>query len=52
METSNCPGNDDAIRAIRLIAAAMANAVVEGRQGQDAEEAVVEAAEATEEAAE
>ena len=31
------PGNDDAIRAIRLISAAMANAVVEGRQGEDAE---------------
>ena len=27
------PGNDDAIRAIRLIAAAMANAAIEGRQG-------------------
>ena len=31
------PGNDDAIRAIRLIAAAMANAAIEGRQGEDAE---------------
>ena len=31
------PGNDDAIRAIRLISAAMANAVQEGHQGQDAE---------------
>ncbi len=31
------PGNDDAIRAIRLISAAMANAVQEGRQGVDAE---------------
>ncbi|MBQ7459745.1 MAG: 30S ribosomal protein S2 [Oscillospiraceae bacterium] len=30
------PGNDDAIRAIRLIAAPMANAVQEGRQGEDA----------------
>jgi len=30
------PGNDDAIRAIRLIAAAMASAVIEGRQGEDA----------------
>lgn len=29
------PGNDDAIRAIRLITAAMANAVLEGRQGED-----------------
>ena len=39
------PGNDDAIRAIRLISAAMANAVVEGRQGEDAE-AETEATEA------
>ena len=31
------PGTDDAIRAIRLISATMANAVVEGRQGEDAE---------------
>ena len=30
------PGNDDAIRAIRLISATMANAVQEGRQGEDA----------------
>ena len=30
------PGNDDAIRAIRLIASAMANAAIEGRQGEDA----------------
>jgi small subunit ribosomal protein S2 len=29
------PGNDDAIRAIRLISAAMAGAVQEGRQGAD-----------------
>lgn len=29
------PGNDDAIRAIKLIAATMANAVVEGRQGEE-----------------
>ncbi len=36
------PGNDDAIRAIRLISATMANAVQEGRQGADAE--VTEAA--------
>ncbi|MDR3265594.1 MAG: 30S ribosomal protein S2 [Synergistaceae bacterium] len=32
------PGNDDAIRAIKLIAGLMANAVIEGRQGEDAEE--------------
>ena len=31
------PGNDDAIRAIRLISAAMANAVQEGHQGADSE---------------
>jgi small subunit ribosomal protein S2 len=30
------PGNDDAIRAIKLISQTMANAVVEGRQGEDA----------------
>ena len=43
------PGNDDAIRAIRLIAAAMASAAIEGRQGEDAvaaEPAEVEATEA------
>ena len=28
------PGNDDAIRAVKLITAAMANAVIEGRQGE------------------
>ncbi len=28
------PGNDDAIRAVKLIAGAMANAVIEGREGQ------------------
>ncbi len=42
------PGNDDAIRAVKLIASTMANAVVEGRQGIDAavedEEAVAEEA--------
>ena len=38
------PANDDAIRAIRLIASTMANAVQEGRQGEDAEaEETVEA---------
>ena len=46
------PGNDDAIRAIRLISNAMANAVQEGRQGQDAAEATgtEEAAPAAEDA--
>ena len=45
------PGNDDAIRAIRLIVATMANAVQEGRQGESLSDAPVDAAEA-EEAAE
>ena len=45
------PGNDDAIRAVKLIAGAIANAVIEGRDGNDtaAEE---NAEEASEEAAE
>ena len=38
------PGNDDAIRAIKLISQTMANAVIEGRPGEDAAE--TEAAEA------
>ncbi len=41
------PGNDDAIRAIRLIAAAMANAAIEGRQGEDAVAEVEAVAEET-----
>ena len=41
------PGNDDAIRAVKLIAGAMADAIIEGRQGVDAP-----AAEEAEEAAE
>ena len=44
------PGNDDAIRAVKLIAGAMANAVMEGKQGDDAAEEVP-AEEAAEEAA-
>ena len=39
------PGNDDAIRAVKLIAGAMADAVIEGRQGET-EAAPEEAAEA------
>ena len=40
------PGNDDAIRAVKLISSAMADAVIEGRQGQmGAAEAEAEAAE-------
>ena len=45
------PGNDDAIRAIRLIAATMANAVVEGRQGEENTEAPAAAETAAPEAA-
>ena len=30
------PGNDDAIRAVKLIASTMANAIIEGNQGVDA----------------
>ncbi len=58
------PGNDDAIRAVKLIADTMANAIIEGRQGESMDtdmaeevvkqevesiEEVVEEAEATEE---
>jgi small subunit ribosomal protein S2 len=46
------PGNDDAIRSIRLISAAMANAVMEGRQGEDEAPAAEAAEPAAEEAAE
>ncbi len=47
------PGNDDAIRAVKLIAGAMANAVLEGNQGeQDAEAAEAEAEAEAEEASE
>ncbi len=42
------PGNDDAIRAIKLISSVMADAVIEGRQGEqltaEGEEAVAEEA--------
>ena len=50
------PGNDDAIRAVKLISATMANAIIEGREGQmgaAAQETADEtAAEETEEATE
>ena len=36
------PGNDDAIRGIKLILSVMADAVLEGRQGEQTEEAVAE----------
>ena len=37
------PGNDDAIRAIKLISSIMANAVLEGKQGEQTAEAASEA---------
>ncbi len=44
------PGNDDAIRAVKLIVSKMADAVIEANQGESmAEEVVEEVAEATEE---
>ena len=36
------PGNDDAIRAVKLIMDVMANAVIEGRQGESMEQEVDE----------
>ena len=36
------PGNDDAIRAVKLISQVMANALIEGRQGMDAAAAAAE----------
>ena len=46
------PGNDDAIRAVKLIAGAMANAIIEGREGQMGAAAVAAEEPAEEEAAE
>ena len=46
------PGNDDAIRAVKLIAGAMADAVIEGRQGMQGAAAVEEEAPAEEAVAE
>ena len=47
------PGNDDAIRAVKLIAGAMADAVIEGRQGEtSAPAAEADEAPAAEETAE
>jgi len=40
------PGNDDAIRAVKLITSKMGEAVIEGRQGEVLEEAPVENTEA------
>ena len=39
------PGNDDAIRAVKLIAAKMADAVLEGKQGEQMTDAAVDATE-------
>ena len=36
------PGNDDAIRAVKLIASTMADAIIEGRQGAQSAEDVEE----------
>ena len=38
------PGNDDAIRAVKLISATIANAVLEGKQGEQFGEDVIEEA--------
>ena len=47
------PGNDDAIRAIKLISSVIADAVIEGKQGEQTTEATAEVVEeATEAAAE
>lgn len=45
------PGNDDAIRAVKLIAGAIADAIIEGRQGQQQADETQEESE-TEEASE
>ncbi len=39
------PGNDDAIRAIKLISSVLADAIIEGKQGEQMTEAAVESAE-------
>ena len=44
------PANDDAIRAVKLLTAKMADAVLEGRQGMQTEEAAAEEAVAAEDA--
>lgn len=44
------PGNDDAIRAVKLLISRMADAVIEGRQGEAGEAEVAEEAAATEDA--
>ena len=46
------PGNDDAIRAVKLIASTIANAIIEGKQGVDALPALEETEENAEEISE
>ncbi len=46
------PGNDDAIRAVKLISATMANAIIEGREGRMGAAAAEEKEEEAEETAE
>ena len=46
------PGNDDAIRAVRLLASKMADAILEGRQGQQEEVETTAASEEAEEVSE
>lgn len=46
------PGNDDAIRAVKLITSKMADAVLEGKQGEQMEEAAEETTEVLTEAEE
>ena len=46
------PANDDAIRAVRLLASKMADAILEGRQGQQEEVETTAASEEAEEVSE
>jgi len=46
------PGNDDAIRAVKLIAGCLADAIIEARQGEQMNESSLEVSEATPEAVE
>ncbi|MBQ1333770.1 MAG: 30S ribosomal protein S2, partial [Clostridia bacterium] len=44
------PGNDDAIRAVKLMASIVSNAILEGRQGEQFDDSSAEGAEAAKEA--
>src|SRR5690606_40792802 len=46
------PGNDDAIRAVRLLSGKIADAVIEGRQGEQTAEATAPASPASQAEAE